>query len=399
MKESIKKHLIRTANKVWCKVLKDPRQQKKCSWDFQELMRALMNGMLSGCKNLREVESLSEVTGERVPDTTLQNFLVKVDPRPLNKEIAKQVKQSLRDHELPKGDFPIRLIAIDGKCLTIAKEPINETSRRTVRGKNQIYLHMSLRAMLTSSQTPMLLGQKMIGAKTNECGAFPAFIDELVSLYGNTDLMHTISIDAGMVSAKNAQHLIDHNLNYIMALKDKKNKPLTKFAVEKFQSITKPVTVEEERQNGNLIKRELFRTPYKGNINGWKHSKELWKVRKTTLNSKGKETVEERLYVTSLESSLLSNSRVLQTIRMHWKIENNSNWVLDTAWQEDDSPWCRHSVEFVSLIRVLAFNIISRLKNRRLRKYRAIKWDTLLDNVRSVLSDFPSLKLCESITL
>lgn len=387
MKEIIKRHLIRTANKAWSKIIDDPRQKNKCTWDFEEIMSKLLHGMLSGCRNLREVESLSEASGKRIPDTTLRDLLVKIDAKPLNKEIARQVKQSVRDHELPKDDFPIRMIAIDGKCLSVTKEPISDVSRKRSKGNSQMYLHMGLRAMLTSSKTPILLGQKIIGAKTNECGVFPEFIDELVSLYGNTNLLDTISIDAGIVSAHNAQHLIDHNLNYIMALKDQISKPLTKFAVKTFKSIIEPVIKEEEKQNGLMIKRELFRTPYTDNDNKWTHAKELWKIKKTTSRTNGKTTIEERFYVTSLAPSILSNRRVLEAIRMHWRIENNSNWVLDTAWKEDDSPWCRQALELVSLLRVLAFNVISRLKTRRLRKHRAINWKTLLGNVKIVLSD------------
>ena len=76
----------------------------------------------------------------------------------------------------------------------------------------------------------------------------------------------------------------------------------------------------------------------------------------------------ERYFVTSIPLGKLTDVQVLDAIRMHWAIENNANWVTDTAWAEDDSPWCNKALVFVSLLRMLAFNVLSRLKTRRLRK-------------------------------
>ena len=55
-------------------------------------------------------------------------------------------------------------------------------------------------------------------------------------------------------------------------------------------------------------------------------------------------------------------------IRMNWGIENNANWIFDTAWKEDNAPWCNNGFKFFTLLRILCYNIISRLKTRRLRK-------------------------------
>lgn len=386
MKAVIRKHLIRTSNKMWSK-MEDPRQENKCKWGFIELMGNLLRGMLSGCKNLREVEDLSEIIGERIPDTTLHDVIVRVNPEPLNKEIAKQVKKALRSHEFPRKEFPVRVVAVDGKSIYVSDRLVNEFSRRTERSGKEMYMHMALRAMLVSSTTPVLLGQRLVEANTNECGVFRTFIDSLITLYGKTDLLNVISIDAGIVSAANASYLIEKGLNYVIALKDERSKPVTKFAVRLFKKIYEPSKIEEERQNGKTIRRELFRVPWKNQVSNWDHIRELWKIRKTVIDSTGKKIVEDRFFATSIPSSRLSGSQVLQVIRMHWKIENNSNWVLDTAWQEDNSPWCSMALELVSLLRICAYNIVSRLKHRRLRNSRAIEWKTLLEHIRLTICD------------
>ena len=96
--------------------------------------------------------------------------------------------------------------------------------------------------------------------------------------------------------------------------------------------------------------------------------KEIWRIRQETQTSKGKQVVEERYFITSVSPAKLSSEYVLQAIRLHWGIENNANWIMDTNWKEDDSPWCNKGFLFISLLRVLAYNVIARLMTRRLRE-------------------------------
>jgi hypothetical protein len=86
-----------------------------------------------------------------------------------------------------------------------------------------------------------------------------------------------------------------------------------------------------------------------------------------TCHKTKKQTTEVRFFLSSLAPDKLSDVQVMQAIRMHWRIENNGYWLLDTAWTEDASPWTNRGMPFVSLLRLLAYNTISRLINRRLR--------------------------------
>jgi len=85
--------------KRWEHILDDPRRNER-RWDFNHLLQITVEALVSGCKSLREVERLTEASGRRVPDTTLHDLLVEIDPEPLELELAKGVKEANRCHEL-----------------------------------------------------------------------------------------------------------------------------------------------------------------------------------------------------------------------------------------------------------------------------------------------------------
>ena len=384
-KPVVKKHLARAAKFVWSNILDDPRAQVNRVWDFDYLMNTIWYGMLTTCLHLRAVEDFSESYDERIPDTTLHDLIVKLSPTPLKKLLAKEVKKALRAHELPKADFPVRITAIDGKCVSVSRDWIGEFSQLSDCNGAPQYLNRVLRAVTVSNELKLTIGQREIHASTNEMGEFKNFLGELIDDYGKTGLLEVISVDAGMNSLENANFIIENKLDYIMGLKNPQ-KNLVQYAKETVGERTDPDKITDEKTNGKRIKRKLYRedvTEYPG----WAHLKEIWRIRQETIESDGKQIVEERYFITSLSPEKLSNEHVLKAIRMHWGIENNANWIMDTNWKEDDSPWCNKGFLFISLLRVLAYNVISRLLARRLRKKdgRERSWHGIKLLVQAVL--------------
>lgn len=384
-KPVVKKHLARTATFIWSKILKDPRSQVNRIWDFDYLMNTIWNGMLTNCLHLRAVEDFSESYDERVPDTTLHDLIVKLSPVQLEKLLVKEVKKSLRSHELPKTDFPVRITAIDGKCVSVSKNWIGEFSQLSNCNGAPQYLNRVLRAVTVSNELKLTIGQRTIHASTSEMGEFKNFLKGLVADYSKTGLLEVISVDAGMNSLDNANFTIENELDYIMGLKNPQ-KNLVKYAKETLGKRTNPDKITDERVNGKQIRRKLFRKVVM-EYPGWSHLKEIWRIRQETTVSSGKQIVEERYFITSLSPGKLSNTHVLKAIRMHWGIENNANWIMDTVWKEDDSPWCNKGFLFVCTLRVLAYNIISRLLTRRLRKKdgRERSWKGIKFIIQAVL--------------
>lgn len=380
---SMHKRIIKHLKKLtvdWEKELEDPRESSKCHWDFGELLGSIWQGLITGKFGLRDIERETSLYDRRIPDTTLHDLIVEIDPEPLKKVLARQVKQALRSHELDKRELPINLTVVDGKSISTRSTPVDEYSGSWGKG---VCVNMVLRALYASSKVKLLLGQMRIHGKTNENGSFELFFKELCELYGNTKLLQVFSLDAGFTSQKNAQLIKDNGCDYIMALKDPRSRPITQHAMDSLGELSIPELQTQEKSSGKLILRELFRVPIK-DFKGWQHATELWRV-KQTCTYKNKVTIEERFFVTSLKTSKLTNLEVLKTIRMHWSIENNANWVMDTVWQEDARPWCNRALELISLMRMIAYNFIARFCLTEKEK-KLFGWKSLIQQFASVIA-------------
>ena len=371
--------------------LTDPRARKNREWRFRYLIEVLVYGMVSGSKNLRSVETFGEIYRERVPDTTLHDLITRIDPEPLRQVLVSEVKEALRAHELPKEAFPIRITAIDGKSMGTSGIRVGEFSQKLIGGGAGKYTNQALRAFHVSNETKLFIGQHELPHDSGEMREFPLFIDRLLNDYGKTSLLEVISVDAGMVSKKNADYLISKGLRYIMALKAPQRR-LLKQAQKLLRSC--PACAEQvESAKGCRISTKLFRASY--HDSHWRHLREFWCVEKTITKSNGDKSSEARYFLSSINASKLSDSNVLAAVRMHWNIENNANWICDTTWEEDDAPWATRALTFVSHLLLIAYKIISRLVSRRSRDRaaRAISWHELLRCVENAC-----YKLADSLT-
>lgn len=399
IKPVIKNHLLRTVNLKLCSALKDPRSPVNRQWTFNYLLQMLLLGMLSGCKTLREIETFSEGYDERIPDTTLNNLIVEVDEAPLRAELSKEVKRALRDHELPREEFPVRITAIDGKNVAISDESLGDFSQHHNNGTKDYYTNRVLRAFHVSNQTKLFLGQREIHGRRGEATEFCSFVDSLLTDYGSTDLLEVISLDAGMTSLNNANYLADRGLNYIMGLKGTQ-KALLANAKKHLEHHVTPDAETIDNVNGKTITRKFYRVLVPPeDAHGWEHLSEFWLTSQHSIhNATGKEETEDRYFLSSISPQILSDSEAQKTIRMHWGIENEGNWIFDVVLGEDYSPFARRAMKLISLLRMYVYNIISRLMNRRLRqaKARAISWGHLMSLVHVVLLE---LKGCHDFKM
>ena len=70
----------------------------------------------------------------------------------------------------------------------------------------------------------------------------------------------------------------------------------------------------------------------------------------------GKTTVEDHYYLTSLAGS---GQQFGEAVRTHWSIEKGLHWVLDVAFQEDQSRLRRdHAAENMAVLRHLALSLL-----------------------------------------
>jgi len=394
-KPAIKNHLLRTLNVKLGQILEDPRSAVNRQWDFGYVMQMLFFGILSGCKTLREVETFSEGYDERIPDTTLNDTIVEVNAEPLRAAIAREVKQALREHELPKDEFPLRITAIDGKCASVSTESVGEFSQKSDNGTKEYYVNRVLRAFHVSNATKLFIGQREIHGKLSETTELRPFIDTLMADYGKTELLEVFSMDAGMTSKENANYIIKRERNYIMGLKGPQQVLLAN-ARKLLSDRSEPDSQTIDTANGKTVTRKLYRTlvPKEDN-HGWTHLEEFWLTDQCTVDNKtGSEETEKRYFLSSIAADKLTASEVQQAIRMHWGIENDGNWIFDVVLGEDDYPFANRAIKLISLIRLYAYNIISRLINRRLRKARARKlsWGNIIHLIQIILHELRQCK-------
>lgn len=378
---NIEKYFNRVLLKSLVQNVTDPRRSAR-KWKFGSLLRASMQSMLSGCRNLRECEYLTTRSGQRIPDTTMGDVLSRIEEHELEQELARGVKQASRCHELDRKELPIRLTVVDGKCLSTAAYDVDKNwLRRSQKGCSK-YVAMALRAYLVSSDLKLHLAQSWVPKGTNERGAFSALLDKLKSLYGNTKLLEVISIDAGITSIKNAQAIKDAGLDYIMALKNAAWSKMTQEAITLLEGEVQ--LTQTEHFNGKDITRNLYRCPAPNHLTQWQHAREIWRVEKITTSTAGS-TTENHYFVTSLTKTRLTNNQVLKAVRLHWNIENNANWILDTAWREDKNPWINSALGVISLLRMLAYNAVARFKIRKITPHTSVPvaWKNILASFKA----------------
>jgi hypothetical protein len=381
---SIKKHVVRIFKGKWFSAIIDGRSDKNKMWNFDYAMEVLLTGLLGGAKTLREIETHSMNYDERIPDTTLENIMAKANPDKLPDLIARQIKQASRDHELEKCGLPFNQIAIDGKTNYSTKHALNDQSCEINHyGKHKKYRHLNMRAVIVSSEVKLVLGEHQIPKKSAETTELIPFVDELIRLYGKTDLMQVMSIDAGMAHRKNAAALRKRGLHFIMGLKENQ-KTIYNKSVELLGNISREDASSSEtiEYNGQDVSYYLYRCKINKNFLSMPEICQVWRIEKESVNIKtGEVATENRYYITSIPFSEISPKQCLRAVRYHWGIENNANWTFDCQFGEDDFPLTTRAMSLISLMRILAYNCITRFKYRKLRKRenKELSWKRLFE--------------------
>lgn len=207
-----------------------------------------------------------------------------------------------------------KVIAFDGKTMRGSKQEDG-------RG-----VHV-LSAFLTDEQ--IVLGEIICDEKSNEITAIPELLDMI-----NVE-KSIVTIDAMGTQTKIAEKIIEKKADYCLALKGNQSNlhddVRLYFETEKIERTTS----SREKGHGRIEKREYF---LETKID-WLYGRERWAgLRaigevKSTVEIKGKKTVETRYFLTSL-TNIEDFSRA---VRAHWGIENSLHWQLDVTFGEDSS--------------------------------------------------------------
>jgi len=216
------------------------------------------------------------------------------------------------------------ILAIDGK-----------TSRRSHdRAKGLGALHT---VSVWASDFGLSLGQVACAEKSNEITAIPELL-RLVDIKGTI-----ITIDAMGTQKAIAAQIVDGEADFVLALKGNQETLhqevidyIDEQAKHDFANCKARRHLTKETGHGREEIRSYVQMPVPRHLSTLELWQGLQSIGMATLVCvrDGKETIETRYYISSLEVGVKQFARA---IRSHWGIENGCHWSLDMIYRDDES--------------------------------------------------------------
>lgn len=340
----------------------DPRVQGRCLHRLEDILFIAFCALLA---NGEDYEDIVEFGHQR--ESWLRTILELPNGIPSH-DTFNRVFQLISPEALQKlleSDGQSLLDSIDGEQLILDGKKLKGANPKT-RGNKGLYV---LNAWV--SKHKLCIGQKKVGAKTNEITAIPELLDEL-EVSGST-----ITIDAIGCQKKIATKIRSKEANYLLAVK-KNQKDLFEMLGEAFVD-NKALQSDEqwEYDHGRYETRhceilEVSKVWEPEFYQQWKDVKTLVKVC-STREIKGKKSEEIRYYISS--QSVQNASYYNQLVRGHWGIENQLHWHLDVTFKEDASRARKgNAAENLSVMRKVALHRLTRMNDKlsiKKRRFRA----------------------------
>jgi predicted transposase YbfD/YdcC len=232
--------------------------------------------------------------------------------------------QSLRGKAAEASGVEQPVFAVDGKS----------ARRSHDRRKGLGALHA---VTVWASDFGLSLGQVACAEKSNEITAIPELL-RLVDIKGAI-----ITIDAMGTQKAIAEQIIDSNADFVLALKGNQetlHQAVIDYIDEQskndFADVKARRHLTSETGHGRDETRSYIQMPVPKDLAGlehWKGLKSIGVVVSACVRN-GKETIETRYYISSLEVSV---KLFAHAVRSHWGIENTCHWSLDVTYREDES--------------------------------------------------------------
>jgi predicted transposase YbfD/YdcC len=230
--------------------------------------------------------------------------------------------RSLRDGAIAETGVDRPVLPVDGKTLRRSHD------RHTGLGA----LHA---VSVWASEYGLSLGQVACDEKSNEITAIPELL-RLVDIRGAI-----VTIDALGAQKVIAEQIIDGGGDYVLGLKgnhETLHRAVIAHIDEQLEGDLSGAQehVTTETGHGREETRAYLQLPAPADLPGfgqWKGLKSIGMTTSCCLRD-GKETIEVRYYLSSLELGVQEFARA---VRGHWGIENGCHWTLDMTFREDES--------------------------------------------------------------
>lgn len=232
------------------------------------------------------------------------------------------------------------VISIDGKRMCNSGE----------QGKKAI-IHM---VSAWSNENSMVLGQLKVSDKSNEITAIPALLD-LLMVKGCW-----ITIDALGCQKDIAAKIKSKDAEYILAVKDNQGNLHDDIKDAFTHGVTEQVHEQSNLGHGRIEKRTcrvITAMEWICKSEDWQGLQTLIEIKsERTIKATGVKETQTRHYISS---ALSTAKKFNETIREHWGIENNLHWMLDVAFNEDNSmKRAGNAAENFSVITKIALNAV-----------------------------------------
>lgn len=362
----------------------DGRSAQGRTWkDPKPLLKMALLGLLAGCKGPKEVEELSKELPKsmrkllgiprRVPDTTLRDFLTKLDPMKLHKMLYVLGYDASRRKALRHRDdidIPFGVLSADGKYPSISDtDPYEYLQVHHKDGEPTHGLVRTVTGCLVTAVGRPIVGALPIAGSTNEKGAFQKAFGEWVQMYGR--LFRVVMYDAGVPSKGNAGAVIAAGKHYIFLIAD--DRWHMHQTIEMLLRDKAPAYVDEEvvSQSKRIVRKLTMHEvkPTQKNILLWEHTRTLFRIDHEVYEDGKRVSTETRYSVTSLEAHELEPCQWLKLHIIRWGVET-AHSILDTAFEEDDRPWIRKNAQgnlAVQILRRVAYTMMTLYKHVTIR--------------------------------
>lgn len=391
-------HLAARLDELPLHLIADPREGT-VKHSIERLLRAAIVGHAAGCKGLGDVEHMTGAmaTGARralrlpgrVPDTTLRDVLVRVEPNGLRRLLHAGIRRAHRRKQLAH-DLPLRVASLDGKGTASWLFDRPNAKHKYGQRQDSRTVVRTVTACLVSTAARPCLDAFPIPPETNEMGVFPAALQALLDAYGD-DFFDVVMYDSGAASLGNATLVRSYGKHYVFSLTD--NQPTLLAEAQRVLGrldAGKALAESTDVDGADVVVRRLYKTSEFAGFLDWAHLATALRVQTVRVDRLTGETRhEDRYYLTSIAHDALTADQWLTLLRRRWAVENECHNLWDTAFEEDDRPWILlpQGMVVVMLLRRIASNLLAlyRSVTTRAEHKRKVAWPTLLRAIGTAL--------------
>ena len=326
--------------------LSDPRIERTKKHSMTDILVISICGFICGVDNWVDLEEFAEIRQEwfktflELPNgipshDTFGRFYAALDPVAFSRCFTSWI-QSVA--EVTEGE----VVAVDGK-----------TVRRSFdKASSKAAIHM---VSAWASRAGVVLGQVKTDEVSNEITAIPKLL-EILSLQGCI-----VTLDAMGAQTEVVKTIVGKGADYVISLKGNQSslheatrRFFQEAREERFETVKHDFYETLEKEHGRIETRKYWVS----SILDWCKQKGDWAglcsvgMVEATREIQGRTSTEVRYFISSLAGDSAQKFA-------HWSVENSLHWVLDMAFDEDQSRVrTGNAAENMAMLRHVALNLL-----------------------------------------